>query len=342
MAKSPKIKTVNRKLQERAVRHSVFLGQYSNAEVRKIIEFLNVNVERDLVNKLAKYAGDEKIEKRVAQLRKEIKEVCQDGYKELGVRLQKDLTALGKKEALWQGAMLAQAFPFDLQVNAIWLGIAEGEGISDIIRRVRGTRQNKYKDGVMSASRREVESVVRTAVMGVSNNVRQETYAANADIIKGIEWVATLEIRSGKKMGRGTCLRCAALDGQVFPLDEGPRPPLHWNCRCSITCVTKSWKELGIKKIKELPEGTRASMDGQVPGGLSFGDWLRSASKGEQEYLLGKKRAALFRAGKLRIEDFTDDRNQVLTLAQLGKTLGVGVLSSKAAEKKTGVATAGT
>ena len=29
-----------------------------------------------------------------------------------------------------------------------------------------------------------------------------------------------------------TCPECAPLDGATWPLDEGPQPPLHANCRC--------------------------------------------------------------------------------------------------------------
>ena len=29
-----------------------------------------------------------------------------------------------------------------------------------------------------------------------------------------------------------TCPECGPLDGATWPLDEGPRPPLHTHCRC--------------------------------------------------------------------------------------------------------------
>jgi len=348
------LKTVNRKLADYAIRHGVFLHQYSNAEVRKIIEFLNLKVEPDLVKKLARYAGDEDIEKRIKKMRKEIEEVCKDGYATLRGRFEADMVKLGAKDTQWQASAISQALPFEAKLSTIsvpmireiirnkpihgelvkdWfdalpvsaarrvnqqlmLGIAEGEGISEIIRRVRGRRENQYKDGVMAIARRDAEAVVRTAVMGVSNNVRQETYAANKDVIKAVQWIATLDKR--------TCPACGALDGQTFPVDSRKRPPLHWNCRCSTAPVCKSWKEMGIK-AKEMPEGERATMDGQVAESTTFEDWLGAQPLVVQKEILGKARAEVFRSGKLSLKDFLDDRSQVMTLAQLGKALGISL-----------------
>lgn len=350
MSKRPApTKSVNTKLQTEAIRRSVFLEQYKTGTVRKIIEFLNLVVERDLVKKLATYAGDEAVEVRVAELRKEIAAVCAEGYRELQTRLEAELVEFGKAEASYDARTLAQAFPFKLSTNAIsvpmvreiiknkpvngqlvkeWfsllprtvaakvnqqimLGIAEGEGISEIVRRVRGRREYQYADGVLNGARNEIEAVVRTAVAGVSSNVREETYAANADLIKAVAIVGTLDNR--------ICLACGARDGDQYPVNQGPRPPFHWRCRCTTVPITKSWKELGIKGLKDLPEGTRASMDGQVPGSVTFSEWLEDQSEATQNEVLGVTRSKLYRSGKLKVKDFVDDRSRVLTLAELGK-----------------------
>ena len=44
-----------------------------------------------------------------------------------------------------------------------------------------------------------------------------------------------------------------------------------------------------------------------------------------QEGVLGKTRAALFRSGKVSMADFVDDKNRILTLGQLEKSLGLSI-----------------
>ncbi|MEM6903334.1 MAG: hypothetical protein AAF556_08875, partial [Pseudomonadota bacterium] len=48
--------------------------------------------------------------------------------------------------------------------DEINIGLVEGEGIERIVRRIRGTRRRRYRDGVLEISRRNAAAVVRTAV----------------------------------------------------------------------------------------------------------------------------------------------------------------------------------
>lgn len=90
------------------------------------------------------------------------------------------------------------------------------------------------------------------------------------------------------------------------------------NCRCTMTPVLKSWRELGIKGLKDLAPSTRASMNGQVPDSLRYGDWLKTQPLAIQQEALGVARARAFRAGDLTLGDFVDERRgRILTLDQL-------------------------
>ncbi len=92
-------------------------------------------------------------------------------------------------------------------------GLVGGETIPQIVARARR---------VTDLTKRSAEAVVRTAVGHASNVARSATYAANADLIKGVQIVETLDTR--------TCLQCQAQDGKVYPVDSGPRPPFHISC----------------------------------------------------------------------------------------------------------------
>jgi hypothetical protein len=98
-------------------------------------------------------------------------------------------------------------------------------------------------------------------------------------------------------------------------VDKGPRPPAHFNCRSSTTPILKSWRELGFD-ADELPPGTRASMNGQVPADQDYDTWLRKQPKDVQDDVLGKTKGDLFRAG-LKMDRFVDRKGAELTLDQL-------------------------
>ena len=185
-------------------------------------------------------------------------------------------------------------------------GFVEGRTTPQIIRDLRGTRAAKYTDGILQQPRRSIEKLVRTAVNHTATTAREEVYKNNEDLISAVRWVSTLDMRTSEI--------CMGLDGQVFEPGVGPRPPAHWNCRSSTTPVVKSWKELGFN-IDELPPGTRASMDGQVPATETYQTWLAGQSAAVQDEALGPERAALFRDG-MTVDRFTAD-GRTLTLDEL-------------------------
>lgn len=84
------------------------------------------------------------------------------------------------------------------------LGMAREESIDDIVRRVRGRRAGRgFVGGVMQATTREAEALVRTAVTFTSNRGILDTLRANADVLDGVRYVATLDDRTCFAAGTG-------------------------------------------------------------------------------------------------------------------------------------------
>lgn len=196
--------------------------------------------------------------------------------------------------------------------SAIGIGLAQGETVDQIVQRVRGTKANGFRDGVLEATRRQAESIVRTSTTHISAQAREATFAAMPDVVARVQWVSTLDTR--------TTPVCMGLDGQTFPVGEGPRPPAHWGCRSTIVPVVKSLREILGKTPKDVPESTRASMDGQVSDRLTYGDWLEQQPAARQDEALGVSRARLFRAGKIGVEDLAARDGRTLTLEELAAT----------------------
>ena len=184
--------------------------------------------------------------------------------------------------------------------EVIRMGIVEGRTNAQMVQAIRGTRANGYSDGLLDWARRSVDSLVRTAVNHTSNVARQTSYEANADILRGWMFVATLDGR--------TTLTCASLSGKVFPIGKGPMPPRHWGCRSTSIPMLKGQDKLF---------GQRSSIDGPVDANLSFSDWLRDQPGDVQDDILGATRAELFRSKKIQVDRFTDSRGNVLTLDEL-------------------------
>lgn len=192
--------------------------------------------------------------------------------------------------------------------DALRIGYVQNETIDQMVRRIRGTRALGYADGLIEIDRRNAAAVVRTATQHVASFTRNRFYEANADLIKGEKYTATIDGR--------TTLRCASLDGKVFDLGKGPMPPVHWNCRSTRVPLLKSWRELGIDH-DDLSPSTRASLDGQIPEETTFGEWLKGKPAAFQDDYLGKTKGKLFRDGKLPIDRFVSRNGDELTLDQL-------------------------
>lgn len=196
-------------------------------------------------------------------------------------------------------------------IGAIRLGVFEGQTNAEIIRRLTGTRAMQFADGILNVSARHAGAVVHTAVQHVSSVARQLTFNQNADLIKAVRWISTLDNR--------TCSRCAGLDRRVFPLDKGPRAPLHVRCRCTMIAV------LDDEYSALSRGGTRASAGAaggrQVPAGVTYYEWLMQQPPGFQDVAIGPARAKLLREGGLSPTRFAQlqlDRNfAAITLEQM-------------------------
>ncbi len=203
--------------------------------------------------------------------------------------------------------------------NTVRAGYVEGKTTADIIKTIRGTKALRYGDGILERPRRELAAVVQTALSHTAQTARQAMTDANADLVKAVQWVSTLDSKTSPMCRIRDGLKYTADDhkpiGHSIPWGDGPGR-LHFNCRSVSVPVLKSWKELGID-MDEMSPGTRASMDGQVPADQTYAEWLAKQSAERQDDILGPARAKLYRSGKVSFDRFYDDKGRYLTLDQL-------------------------
>jgi len=210
------------------------------------------------------------------------------------------------------------------------------DAYSQVIRTglISGASKGEMIDDVMSsakiaANRGSIRTMVRTSVMEVANAARTDMYAENLDLVKGIQWLSTLDNR--------TSTICRGLDGLTWslpdyePINHDKRYPgstAHPNCRSTQIPVLRSLEELATKNKKlarTLDEAmgptARASMDGAVASDLSYEDWLAAKSSGEQRAILGDARYAMWKADGISLKDMLDQSGAPLTVQQLEQEL---------------------
>jgi hypothetical protein len=215
-------------------------------------------------------------------------------------------------KAWWDKQAEDTAFKFAAQVRQ---GVINGETNERIVARIAG---RSAEPGIMDVARRNARALVHSSVMAAANDARLATFRRNSRLIAGVRWLATLDGH--------VCPRCAALDGQAWDLDgnklkgtkvEFQAPPIHWNDRCVLSPIPKSFRDLGIDIPEPTDEGMRASAEGPVHGATTFQDFLKRQSPAFIERVLGKERARLFEAGKITVRDLVSGTGRELTLEEL-------------------------
>ena len=331
-------RTANQKLFQEAVRHALALEGVKKAEVRRIVALLEKKMIPDLRSqwdalKRVKVRGRTVNVRKLKSLQRFFAStdgIISGAFAATEKAHRSSLSALAISEAEFATAAMASAIPVGLAVEfavpsvtllrgivgaqpfegqllgewytglsrktqlgvrgAVEMGILQGESTRQMASRVFG------QQGLLSTTMRQSESIVRTATNHVTTQAREISYRENNNLIQGVQYLATLDSR--------TTPVCRDLDGTVWPIDDGPRPPQHWACRSTTAPVLKSAEELGLD-LDELPPGTRASMNGEVAETQNYGQWLREQPASIQIEALGPRDAGLFAAGRLQVSGVT-------------------------------------
>ena len=161
----------------------------------------------------------------------------------------------------FQGRLLrewAQAVETDrmtLVRNAVRQGFVEGKTAAQIVNEIRGTRANNYADGFLQRPRRELMTVVQTAVSHTAATARDQFQAANSDIIKAVQWVSTLDSKTSPMCRVRDYLKYEAQThkpiGHKVPWLAGPGR-LHFNAVPAGSIIKTS---CGAKPIEQVQAG---------------------------------------------------------------------------------------
>lgn len=378
--------TANEELLNALVRHQIFLLRLTGSVRNQVIAILDAT-EEDLSDKIRSRLLRARIDpnsfnsKRFAVLRDIIRNLRMEAWTKVAAVWEKEALELAEREPVFIADItrtvspvvlnllipapallraIVTSRPFEGKTLREWargiaqadlnrildqvrIGMVQGEDSAAIARRVVGTARLRGTDGVTAISRRNAEAITRTMVNHVANAAKRTFATENQQFFQEELYVATLDAR--------TTPICRSLDGDRFPVGQGPIPPLHFNCR-SLRVPILDGQVLGERPAKssterqllreyterenlkrvtrraDLPRGHKGAFDGfsrqrvreltgRVPASLSYEEWLKTQSVEFQNEVLGVAKGQLFRQGNLSLDRFVNRAGDELTLREL-------------------------
>lgn len=357
------MRTINNRLLDESIAHSLFVSRYSTGVARRMVNVLNqadAELSSQLLVALEEVEPQSFTFRRLDSLLSSVRDINHQVYRHLYDALTGELRDFVEYESDFYFSLFdsllpelvkhrfpligltdqqvyasAMARPFQGRLlkewagkletdrmqrisNAVSQGYLQGETTEQIYRRVRGTKKLNYQDSVLQTGRANATSVIKTAVNHLAAVARTKFAKSNSDVIDYKQWLSTLDNKTS-----ATCIirdrLCYTLDDKPIdhkiPYGAGPGR-IHFCCRSVETLVVKSWRALGID-VDEMPAGTRASMDGQLPAETNYREWLQRQSYQRQVEVLGETRARLMRDGGMQASEFFSDKGEWLSLQQL-------------------------
>jgi len=342
--------TSHRQLIDQTTRHAVYLERYKSSAIKEynsLLKKMRKAIISELDGEITEWSRT-RLEKQLVAIRRlmremsaPIEEVIRSQISELSiyesgfetrslnsVGVNYDFDLPSEKQLLaavnttplnvagpYQGSLLDSLIKdwtprnIDRVNRAIRFGFAQGKTTGSLVRDMSAV------DGAFSASQKDLYNVVRTGLAHTANVSREATWRANSDIVKKYKISATIDTK--------TTSTCRSLDGKEYPLNKGPMPPFHINCRTTtVAALDDRFKVLG-------EGGTRSARDPEtgevisIPANETYYSFLKRQPASVQDSIIGPTRGKLMRNGGLSSDRFAElqigKRFEPLTLGEMRK-----------------------
>lgn len=167
--------------------------------------------------------------------------------------------------------------------RALISGVATGAHPTEAARSMVQQVEGAFNGGLTRAI-----NIARTETLDAYRHTSATVHAANADVLDGWTWIATLD--------RRTCPGCWGMHGTHHPLAQAG-PWDHQQGRCARMPKVKSWAELGIPGVEApdlTPDAERV---------------FAALPPDEQLAIMGPGRLALLTAGRVDWRDLATRRD---------------------------------
>lgn len=326
-------------LQNSTTRHAIFVNRFAGSQIKEILPMLE-RVKKVTLSRIAQQDLTTMSKKRYTALLADLDDRIKKIYTQMGKKITKDMNKFADFEADFSTRMFTKATKADFTkpdtatikaaVNKSPIEIGKekfivGAALNEFSRQKRKQLVALIKDGIVGGrtgeeiskevnffankiQKNHAAALVRTITNHVSSVARAQTINDNKDVIKGVEWVSTLD--------GNTTETCQSLDGKTFGANSGPRPPVHWGCRSTVIPLVKDEFSV-VDKVKTERPAVGSDGAETVSGKTTYNSWLKDQPAAFQDEVLGTGKGKLFRQGGLSVNKFVDMNFQPLTLKQL-------------------------
>lgn len=329
------------------VRHAVYLERYKTSRQKELIRF----VKRAYVDyKRALLEVDPKTRAQLNRVIRQIDEISKALKQNTLEFIDNEIEELGAVEAAFAQKSIESSVAAKISFAAVSVEQLRAAAFSDpfdqksLRRHVetftasqRKKIKQKIRSGYLSgldtnqiasslstisrASQRESIALARTSLQHIATSSKQAFYAENADIVKAVRYVSTLDSR--------TTAICRSRDNKVFTQKEAPEIPAHWQCRSFyVPVLDENLVDGSVVGERSATKARAGGSEGSdevgtvVKADLSHDDYLRRQPNWWLDDVMGPTRSKLFRKGGLGVDDFVNDvkkDTRQLTLKELKK-----------------------
>lgn len=237
-----------------------------------------------------------RLERLTAEIDQELKRLNAIAYNEIvGVQSRAVRHAQSYAAALFTELQIERSFAGlpSLAFESLVGFLADGSPLRDLLDALAEETAQDIGDALMDSILAGIHP------LDIAQRVRQSAGAGLTRLFTILRTESLRSFREGTRLGfeqagiqqwrwvasfnQRVCPACLAMHGRVFPISEpfGTHP----NCRCTMIPV---WEGVPIPDAEQ---------------------WLRAQGEDRQDLILGKERAALWRAGKIQLADFVKERD---------------------------------
>jgi hypothetical protein len=183
--------------------------------------------------------------------------------------------------------------------DTLMVGVALEEHLTELSRRIRGTAEDGFADGVLGRAKTDAARLLTTQMTNTVNEARMATGDRNPQRLMAVH-TSILDSKTSLLCLSRHGLRYSLPDhepiGHTIPYLNGP--PYHPNCRSAMAIAVATGGPI-------MQESATA--------------WLRRQGPAVQDEVLGPTRARMFREGKLTAKSLLEaSSGKPLTLEELG------------------------
>lgn len=322
----------NQQLYNKWIMQSLRLERFKNGAVKRLLPIL-AEIDGQVYGLFVDaYDGTKKD---LLRFEKAIKELKKGAYAKFEIELLKELDELTPMQVAWVEGLFASMLTSSIVNKATppkphlieTRGVRVPQMIKDLelsdIKAIVATAKTAALDGLtmkeavertklLTVKRaRKMQAVIRTVVASVATQADEAVMKANTHLIKGMRLAVVFDNRTTP-----ICIQHSE-ENKLYPVDDYPMPPFHYNCRTRPVPIVKDFSDFGSTYKRRVPVGKRASMTGDTTQDKTYSQWLKNQPKEIQDDALGVTRAKQFRQGKYKITRFIDPTGKFYTVDEL-------------------------